>query len=65
MLSAGHVLISPKRVVPRFAALSASEVADLWCVEPPYASQGPLCAFPLAPPEHFCCACLIGDHTHD
>ncbi|KAK9842051.1 hypothetical protein WJX81_006303 [Elliptochloris bilobata] len=26
----GHVLISPKRVVPRFAALSADEVADLW-----------------------------------
>ncbi len=28
--TAGHVLISPKRVVPRFKQLSAEEVADLW-----------------------------------
>jgi hypothetical protein len=27
----GHVLVSPKRVVPRFQALSPDEVADLWC----------------------------------
>jgi diadenosine tetraphosphate (Ap4A) HIT family hydrolase len=26
----GHVLVSPKRVVPRFADLSSEEVADLW-----------------------------------
>lgn len=26
----GHVLVSPKRVVTRFAELSSSEVADLW-----------------------------------
>jgi diadenosine tetraphosphate (Ap4A) HIT family hydrolase len=26
----GHVLVSPKRVVPRFADLSEEEVADLW-----------------------------------
>ena len=44
-LCAGHVLISPKRVVTRFAALSASEVADLWCAEPPYASQDLLSTF--------------------
>ena len=27
----GHVLVSPKRVVARFAELSSEEVADLWC----------------------------------
>ena len=27
----GHVLVSPKRVVARFAELSAEEVSDLWC----------------------------------
>lgn len=26
----GHVLVSPKRVVARFAELTADEVADLW-----------------------------------
>lgn len=29
----GHVLVSSKRVVPRFASLSAEEVADLWCAQ--------------------------------
>ena len=28
----GHVLVSPKRVVARFAELAPEEVADLWCV---------------------------------
>lgn len=28
----GHVLVSPKRVVARFAELSAEEVSDLWCL---------------------------------
>ena len=28
----GHVLVSPKRVVPRFAELAPEEVADLWCL---------------------------------
>ncbi|GAB4817670.1 hypothetical protein N2152v2_004716 [Parachlorella kessleri] len=28
----GHVLVSPKRVVARFAELSPEEVADLWCL---------------------------------
>lgn len=28
----GHVLISPKRVVSRFAELTPEEVADIWCV---------------------------------
>lgn len=27
----GHVLVSPKRVVARFAELAPEEVADLWC----------------------------------
>lgn len=31
-LPAGHVLISPRRVTPRFANLTAEEVADLWYV---------------------------------
>jgi bis(5'-adenosyl)-triphosphatase len=26
----GHVLVCPKRVAPRFAELSAAEVADMW-----------------------------------
>lgn len=30
----GHVLISPVRVVERFAELTAEEVADLWYVVP-------------------------------
>ncbi|PSC73570.1 Bis(5 -adenosyl)-triphosphatase [Micractinium conductrix] len=28
----GHVLVSPKRVVARFAELSPEEVSDLWCL---------------------------------
>lgn len=28
----GHVLVSPKRVVARFAELAPEEVADLWCL---------------------------------
>ncbi len=26
----GHVLVCPRRVVPRFAGLTTEEVADLW-----------------------------------
>lgn len=33
----GHVLVSSKRVVPRFADLTPEEVSDLWCV----CGQGP------------------------
>ena len=29
--NAGHLLVSPKRVAPRFHELSQDEVADLWC----------------------------------
>jgi hypothetical protein len=44
---AGHVLISPQRVVARFSELSADEVADLWqltqkvsaCMEHVYKAQ--------------------------
>lgn len=43
----GHVLVSPKRVVARFAELAPEEVADLWClaqrvgtaVEPHFSAQ--------------------------
>jgi bis(5'-adenosyl)-triphosphatase len=32
MLYAGHVLVSPKRVAPRFSDLDSKEVADLWAL---------------------------------
>ena len=63
----GHVLVSPKRVVPRFADLTAQEVADLWClaqrvgaaVEPHYGASSLTLAIQDGP-----CAGQTVPHVH-
>jgi hypothetical protein len=68
---AGHVLVSPVRVVPRFKDLTVEEVADMWllakrvaaCVEHVYKADAlnlamQVCA-PACAAEMTCCLCFI------
>ncbi|KAL4859429.1 Bifunctional bis(5'-adenosyl)-triphosphatase/adenylylsulfatase FHIT [Chlorella vulgaris] len=63
----GHVLVSPKRVVARFAELDSAEVADLWClvqrvgsaIEPYFGAQSLTLAIQDGP-----CAGQTVPHVH-
>ncbi len=55
--------MSPKRVVPRFQALSPDEVADLWCAALPYPSMATSCYPSLATTPHARTRVLSTPHT--